>query len=340
MRRQNFKTVSIGIQIILWILVLLFTPLTHLLQTNDFNAFVHSIPFAAMVMVPAVIIFYANYLLFVPKFLIDKHRLLFWIGNFLLFAVIVGFRSYRTHKMMPPMPPLPPEFHFSRFRIYAVSGLYMLGLHVVLSLLAIGARYMERYNALKDANLSWLKSQLNPHFLFNTLNNISSLTQIDPDKAQDSIAELSDLLRYTLYETEEQLVPLEGEVGFLNNYIDLMSLRYSDSAEIERDFQVPSGNVLVAPLLYMTLVENAFKHGLSSNKDSFIRVSLSSREKDLVFKCENSLFEKTGVDRAGSGIGIENLKRRLELIYPGKYEYLTEASEGKYCATIILKGIC
>ena len=93
---------------------------------------------------------------------------------------------------------------------------------------------MERYNALKEANLSWLKNQLNPHFLFNTLNNISSLTQIDADKAQNSITELSDLLRYTLYETEAQKVPLEGEVGFLNNYIDLMSLRCNEATRIER----------------------------------------------------------------------------------------------------------
>lgn len=340
MRKQNFKSVSIGIQIVLWVLMLLFTPTIHLFQTYDFTAFVRSLPFAAMVMIPAILIFYINYLLLVPKFLFEKHSVFFWIGNILLLAIIVGFRSYRVHRMMPPMPPLPPEIHIKRFGIYAVSVLYMLGLQTILTLLAIGAHYMERYNALKEANLSWLKNQLNPHFLFNTLNNISSLTQIDPDRAQDSIAELSDLLRYTLYETEEQKVPLEGEIGFLNNYIDLMSLRYADTAVIEKDFHAPSGNVMIAPLLYMTLVENAFKHGASSRKDSFIRVHLYQEGKNLVFKCENSAFDKSGVDRAGSGIGIENLKRRLELIYPGAYEYTTAVVDGTYCATIKLKGIC
>lgn len=340
MRKQNFKSVSIGIQIVLWVLMFLSTPVMHLFQTYDFNAFVKSLPFAAIVMIPAVLIFYLNYLLLVPKFLFEKHRIFFWLGNVLILALIVGYRSYRAHKMMPPLPPLPPEVHINRFGIYAVSVLSILGLQIIMTLLAIGAHYMERYNALKEANLSWLKNQLNPHFLFNTLNNISSLTQIDAEKAQDSIAELSDLLRYTLYETEAQKVPLEGEIGFLNNYIDLMSLRYSDTADIVKDFRAPAGSVMVAPLLYMTLVENAFKHGVSSRKDSFIRVHLYAEEKDLVFKCENSLFEKAGVDRAGSGIGIENLKRRLELIYSGSYEYYTETDGNSYCATIKLKGIC
>lgn len=329
------KSLSIGAQIILWVLMLLFTPTIHLFQTYDLTAFVRSLPFAAMVMFPAVIIFYINYLWLVPKYLFESRRIFFWLGNILVLALIVGFRSFRARGFMPP-----PGIHFNRFGMISISVLYMLALQVILVLLAIGMQYMERYNALKEANLSWLKNQLNPHFLFNTLNNISSLTQIDADKAQNSITELSDLLRYTLYETEAQKVPLEGEVGFLNNYIDLMSLRCNEATRIERDFRIPSGTVMVAPLLYMTLVENAFKHGVNARKDSFVKVSLYADGADLVFECSNSVFERTGTDRSGSGIGLENLKRRLELIYPGSYEYHTSESDGVYSATVKLKGVC
>ena len=250
--------------------------------------------------------------------------------------------------VLSPIPEGVPE---NRMGMFSVGILYMFALQVILVLLAIGLQYMERYSALKEAEakqkqkaseaeLSWLKNQLNPHFLFNTLNNISSLTQFDSDRAQESIGQLSDLLRYALYETEEAFVPLASEVEFMENYISLMSLRCNDLTTVEQDFEVSSENIRIAPLLFISILENAFKHGVNARSKSFVNVSLRRSGDDIIFRCENSLFEKAGTDRIGSGIGIENLRRRLELIYPLRHEFKCGAVDDRYVAEITLKGIC
>jgi len=187
--------------------------------------------------------------------------------------------------------------------------------------------------------LTWLKNQLNPHFLFNTLNNISSLTQIDPEQAQDRIGQLSEALRYALYDSNAEKVPLSGEVAFMENYIDLMALRCSEKTQVERSFAVPGHEVMVAPLLFISLIENAFKHGVSARNESVVKIDLHADGPDLCFVCENSLPEKTGEDRSGSGIGLANLKRRLELIYPGAYSYEQSVSDGMYRVEVRLKNL-
>ena len=172
-----------------------------------------------------------------------------------------------------------------------------------------------------EAELAWLKNQLNPHFLFNTLNNISSLTQIDPDAAQDSIAQLSDLMRYAMYETNKEMVPLEGEMEFMRNYIELMKLRCNEKATVDYQMNVQHEQLTLPPLLFISLIENAFKHGLSNSQPSSIRILLEERDGNITFCCDNTNFPKSDKDRSGSGIGLENTHRRLELLYPGRYSW-------------------
>lgn len=188
-----------------------------------------------------------------------------------------------------------------------------------------------------EAELTMLKSQLNPHFLFNTLNNISSLVQIDADAAQESIGQLSDLLRYTLYDSNKQMMPIEGEIEFMNNYIDLMKLRCNSLTEVKVDMPLPEHSVMVMPLLYISLIENAFKHGINSRKPSFVHFSLHQNGDTLTFIAENSLFPKPDTDRIGSGVGIANTQRRLDLAYPGRYEYIHENRGDTYFAEINIK---
>ena len=156
--------------------------------------------------------------------------------------------------------------------------------------------------------------------------------QIDADKAQDAIAQLSDLLRYAMYETRHETVPLQGEVEFMRNYVELMKLRCNDKTVVSSQFTVlqPEGRSVarnhssqleVAPLLFISLIENAFKHGVSSNRDSQIDIRLTTDEQLLTFTCENTNFPKTDSDRSGSGIGIENTRRRLDLIYKDRYTW-------------------
>lgn len=310
---------------------------------------------------PVVGLFLLNYIFLCPECLFVKgKRKWFYIVNI---ALIVAWRAWSVSKALNFTPPVPegfqhsmpgpdPDFNFHfHFRI---AFIYQCLLHVLLNVLtvclAVGLSYIIRsidinykYEIQKrnaaEAELSWLKNQLNPHFLFNTLNNISSLTVIDGDKAQESIAQLSDLLRYVLYETDKEMVPLSGEVEFMKDYIDLMKLRCNGKASVNVTMVVPSGNAQIAPLLFISLIENAFKHGVNARMDSFLDISMKADGQDLVFECSNSMFEKPKTDMAGSGIGIQNMHKRLELIYPGRYEFNYGPQDDRYCSTLRIRNI-
>ena len=224
---------------------------------------------------------------------------------------------------------------------YYQFAIIWLVLNYVVAIAAISVRYFIRQSDLRkqlleekqrntEAELAWLKNQLNPHFLFNTLNNISSLTQIDADEAQNSIGELSDLLRYALYETQQKEVSLCGEIAFMENYISLMALRCDKNVKITTHFDVPDTARTIAPMLFLSPIENAFKHGVSSGKPSFIDISLTEENGFLVFSCQNSNHPKDSCDRSGSGIGIENMRKRLELMYAKRYEMSQTVERGVY----------
>ena len=172
-----------------------------------------------------------------------------------------------------------------------------------------------------EAELQNLKSQLNPHFLFNTLNNIYSLIQLDADRAQSVVHDLSRLLRYVLYDSSRPTVPLRAEVDFLRDYISLMRIRQPRHVRIYVSLPEEPSQAPVAPLLFISLVENAFKHGVSNEKPSYITIELNEIGEQLICRIRNSRFPKNGEDRSGSGIGLKNLQKRLEMIYPGRYTF-------------------
>ena len=133
--------------------------------------------------------------------------------------------------------------------------------------------------------------------------------------------QLSDLLRYAMYETNKPKVPLEGEVEFMRNYIDLMKLRTNEMTTVGEEIEMEDGSLEVAPLLFISLIENAFKHGMNSNAPAVIKISLVQKGDTLVFSCDNTNNPKPTKDRSGSGIGLENTRRRLDLLYQGRYQW-------------------
>jgi LytS/YehU family sensor histidine kinase len=172
-----------------------------------------------------------------------------------------------------------------------------------------------------ESQMQYLKYQINPHFLMNTLNNIHSMIDFDKDMARKSVMDLSRMMRHVLYDSGEKSTSLDKEVEFLTNYIELMRIRYIDGVDIR--FTFPDMNlcrkVKLPPLLLIVLVENAFKHGISPTAPSFVSISLL--EEDDCVRCiiRNSNFPKNGTDKSGSGIGLEQVRRRLELLYPNSY---------------------
>ena len=173
-----------------------------------------------------------------------------------------------------------------------------------------------------EQQLEYLKYQINPHFFMNTLNNIHALVDIDPEKAKDTILELSKMMRFVLYEGDKKGVPLSREFDFIRNYITLMKLRYTDKVSIVIDLPAEVPDKQIPPLMLITFIENAFKHGISYQHESFIdvRVTLSDPSAPasrLSFTCSNSKADKPNEEKGG--VGLKNVKQRLNLLYDNNY---------------------
>ncbi len=338
MQQKNRRNLVINTtQIVVWVGIFLVPALVTATMTGSLEQALKVFTAGAMLLLPPFILYSLNYYLLVPKLLHGGRAPWFYVING---AIIVGWLLWDYLDKRPIEFPQEVVEQFGQRNMWAWYVGSILGrvfIQLLVITIAVGLRSIMRANESMTAELTWLKHQLNPHFLFNTLNNISSLTQIDPDKAQESIGQLSDLLRYALYDSEAERVPLESEVEFMDNYIDLMALRCNELTTVTKELEAPQGHVEVAPLLFISLVENAFKHGVNARYPSFVRVSMRYQDGQLLFRCQNSLFEKQGSDHIGSGIGLENMKRRLELLYPGRYTYKQQADDGTYTVEISLK---
>ena len=344
--RRNF--IINTTQMAVWVALFLVPAIVTGTMTGSLEQAVKVFTTGAMLLLPAFVLYSLNYYLLVPRLLHGGRAKWFYIING---GIIVGWMLWDFFGKHPQEFPKEVVEQFGERTLWAMyvgSILLRVFVQCMLILLAAGLRGVMRSNDAMmqaqeerrksaEAELTWLKHQLNPHFLFNTLNNISSLTQIDPDKAQESIGQLSDLLRYALYDSEADRVSLSAEMEFMSNYVDLMALRCNELTTVTKDFQVPQEHVEVAPLLFISLVENAFKHGVNARYPSFVNTGMSYADGVITFRCANSLFEKQGSDHIGSGIGLENMKRRLELLYPGKYAYEQKADNDTYTVEVKLQ---
>lgn len=319
-------------QVLLLSLIMLSPALiSYVSSSGDGKLAMDSLWIAFYWLAPAMAVYLLNFYLFIPL-LWFRHRFwLFGVVNVVLILVA------NLHLFGNNLSDLPDYFRAGYFSLMIVT--------LLLCLMAIGValsiRYMMRRSERKrkevEAELAWLKNQINPHFLFNTLNNISSLAQIDGEETQEAIMQLSDLLRYAMYETNKPKVRLDGEVEFMRNYIDLMKLRCNEMTTVNAQFIIHNAQFEVAPLLFISLVENAFKHGMNSNAPAMIDIRLEQQDDMLVFNCDNTNNPKPTKDRSGSGIGLENTRRRLDLLYPGRYTWEQSLEDNIYHVCITLK---
>ena len=222
----------------------------------------------------------------------------------------------------PKPGPFPyPPFGI-RYLIHFAIAFLMVGFNIAIKLFFKSFRDEEMLKELEhqrlQSELQYLKYQINPHFFMNTLNNIHALVDIDTGKAKSTIVELSKLMRYVLYEASNKTTLLSREVQFLENYVGLMSLRYTDKVSIEMHFPAEVPKVQIPPLLFISFVENAFKHGVSYRNESFIRVLVQLEEDNrLSFRCTNS--NNGSADEQHHGIGLENVRKRLRLLFGNDY---------------------
>ncbi len=261
-----------------------------------------------------------------------------YVSGVLLLVVGVFAGVYGYEEAMPfeavygelPDAAGPQRVSFTNLEIYwnVVLGIFMCGANTGIKLIYQSIRDEQTMTELKHQNLQaemdYLKYQINPHFFMNTLNNIHALIDIDADSAKSAVIDLSKMMRYVLYDSGHASTTLERDLQFLRNYIELMRIRYTDDVEIRIDApQDADAQVAIPPLLLIVFVENAFKHGVSYRRKSFIRIEVRCEEGMVVSTIANSRTPRTPANKPG--IGLENVRKRLTLIY----------GEGNYALTIL-----
>ena len=295
-----------------------------------------------------MVVFYANYKWLTPKYFVSgKHRY-YTVINFVMivgFSIFLHYWMDYTRDLFNPVvmryriPDTLDDFLFFvrdciNFSIFATAA----------TCLKLAQQWLWADKALKaaeaarvKAELNNLRSQINPHFLLNTLNNIYALTAIDSERAQSAIEQLSKLLRHMLYDNQSSEVPLKDEVQFLENYINLMKIRLPKTVDVSFVCEMQNPEIRVAPLVFISLIENAFKHGISPTEPSFIHIVLTQHDKELCVNIENSNYPKTEDDRSGHGIGLEQVQRRLDLAYYARYEWNQNVSDDGTVYSSIIK---
>ena len=295
-----------------------------------------------------LLVFYLNYLWVVPRFLLKKKdwRMFVLINVFVLISgvLVMELSHWCAVRYLPDISnnaPRRPNIRFPRYFWSLLTLILIVAMAVAVRMIQhwhrIEEARQEAEAARAEAELSNLRNQLNPHFLLNTLNNIYALIAFDQDKAQMAVGELSKLLRHVLYENQQDLVPLCKEADFMRNYIELMKIRVTDNVKIDINIDIhPNDSTPVAPLIFISLIENAFKHGISPQGAGEIKVALSQVDGDITCEIHNTCYPKRANDKSGSGIGLEQVSRRLELMYPDRYTWDKGTTpDGKHYYSII-----
>jgi two-component system, LytTR family, sensor kinase len=306
----------------------------HDLRGNLINESIRLVFFGLLV--------YVNLLYLIPRFL--ARSVLMYLGLVLAACAIVTplqvFALYVRYS---------GQFDFQRELVQQQGYLFLFNVLVtllssVLRVIMDWWRYQREKQTLLTQNmqseLRFLKSQINPHFLFNTLNNLYALTLKKSDQAPDIVLKLSEIMRYMLYECNEREVLLAKEIHYMHNYLDLERIRQPKDAEITFTTAGHISEQLVAPLLFVPFVENSFKHGLNHQVGGggFVRMHLAVHDTDLEFTCENSKtahLPRQNHPRSG-GIGLTNVRQRLQLLYPDAYDLEVQDESERYVVTLRL----
>lgn len=243
-------------------------------------------------------------------------------------------------RLFSPMPLFGPGEMVAVF-----GGLLLMGMNLGVKLYFRSQEATEALTQIEkhalERQLQYLKYQVNPHFFMNTLNNIHALVDIDPERAKASIVELSKLMRYVLYEGNNKLTPLSREVQFLRNYVQLMSMRYNTgNVSISLDAPDVLPDSMLPPLLLVIFVENAFKHGISYRTKSFVEISLQPHGDRLLFSCRNSHPEIKHDENMKGGVGLSNVRRRLDLLFPDDYTLDIKETDDTYTVKLEIPLTC
>jgi hypothetical protein len=349
MRNKKIKYSEIALIIFVW-LVLLFTPI--LFREDIYSPVRRSVIVQLQFLIPLILLFLINRFVLVPKLLFRGRQFSYIIsvlGVIIVFTMGSYFYDTRIKSIPPAEPaqiasqviappyafpggvdrfgnlrpaqtrqpkPIPPFANFLIFSILIVG--FDTGLRSSLRWIESENEKVKLEKENMATQLVLLRNQVSPHFLMNTLNNIHSLVDINTGEAKESIIKLSKMMRYLLYETETEKTTLKREVEFLESYIDLMKLRFSEKVIIKLNLPASLPDKFMPPFIFISLIENAFKHGISYRGDSFIDIDMIIGEERLLLVVRNSKADNIDINDF-SGIGIDNTRKRLELLFGNNY---------------------
>lgn len=304
-------------------------------------------------LITTTLIFLVNQKYLVPSCIFKKHYIPFFIHNALLVIGAIFVREVAFF-LLDRNPGEGISYFFTSYCFSNMKGGHFSFITVILFSILVGfvcgisvlynivLRHTlrafvqrEQKNMALQYELDFLKNQLSPHFLFNTLNNISALIQFDPKRAEESMAKLSKLLRVMLYQTSDSTIPIKEEIDILEKYADLERLRLDPSYKLEFTTDLETEDFQIAPLIAMPLVENAIKHSVNPNGPSFARIKIVQKGNVVEFFTENSNFPRKKKSNEG-GLGLATFKKRLDLLYSGHYEYKTTVEDNVYKASLTI----
>ena len=290
----------------------------------------------------AAICAYLNYFVFLPRFLKRRNVWLYLLEFFIPFLLIMFIRINLDRYFADGLARSVEYVYSTRFVVQVITTNFFIVIFVAMLRFAIEwlefeAKKNEVENEKLTAELNFLKAQINPHFLFNTLNNLYYLAYSKSENTTEVIAKLSQMMRYMIYDTNQPKVLLNKEIEYMRNYISLERLRLNDQIPIKFDVTGNTENVWISPLIFITFLENAFKHGVSnSNPKAWVNIAIRLQGRECIYTVENSRTTDLRDGNEKSGIGLQNVKRRLELSYPGKYKLVTEDTMEKYVVKLNL----
>ncbi|MBL7725320.1 MAG: histidine kinase [Chitinophagaceae bacterium] len=308
-------------------------------------------------------LFYFNTYFLIPEFYLKKKYLVYLFLVLLLFAAVyfimpfdrlMGQFRVTDNRIMQPSPfneappgflerqPPPPgrpgatQTDIVSIVLFVTVWSLSTAMCIIRQWRLTEKRALQAEAEKANAELSFLKAQINPHFLFNTLNNIYSLVITKNDKAADGVMKLSNIMRYITDEVRENYVSLSCEIDCMRDYIDLQKLRLANKMNVELLVKGNANEKMIAPLLLMTFVENAFKYGVSNHEPSSIIIRISIEQNNISFFCQNKLFEIK--NNESTGIGISNARKRLQHLYPGKHQLEINTQNELFIVRLILEA--
>lgn len=330
MKQTKSLNRAILFHILGWVIFILFIGLLFFIQHNQ-------VPYNVMLKIgTGIIVFYINYYILIPKFLFKKKNLWYY-GSISTLVILMTFIYTETKVWL-----LGESYHGTKWFILTFF------LFIIMILGGIAFRIFEQWNMAekrklelhsnqKETELLNLKNQLNPHFLFNSLNSVYALTIKKSNKASNAVMMLSDLMRYMLYETNSNQVTLAREIEYIENYIELQKLQIANSSNINIQIDGEVGFQKIVPLILISFIENAFKYGTDLDGNTLIDIRLSVDANILTFSCENSIGNPSKPSNSEyGGIGLKNTMERLNLAYPDKHILLINDIKGKFKVNLTL----